>query len=110
MDVVLTHRGRPVTAADVATIRALIAAHPAARRRQPSTPVGDAWAWRQANGALRAMVCRSLMLALARAGHVTLPAPRHRPPNNVVARRVPRPGARDRTPLRTRLKALGPPG
>jgi len=108
MDVVLTHRGRPVTATDVATIRALIAAHPAASRRQLSTLVCEAWAWRQANGALRAMVCRSLMLALARAGHVTLPAPRRRPPNNVVARRVPRPIARDRTPLHMRLDALGP--
>lgn len=108
MDVVLTYRGRPVTATDVATIRVLIAAHPAASRRQLSTLVCEAWSWRQANGALRDMVCRSLMLALARAGHITLPAPRRRPPNNVVARRARRTIARDRTPVRTRLDALGP--
>jgi len=108
MDVVLTYRGRPVTATDVATLRALIAAHPAASRRQLSTLVCEAWAWRQANGALRTMVCRSLMLALARAGHLTLPAPRHRPPNNVVVHRARRPLAHDCTPLRTRLDALGP--
>jgi len=108
MDVVLTYRGRPVTATDVATIRALIAAHPAASRRRLSTLVCEAWAWRQANGALCAMVCRSLMLALARAGHLALPAPRCHPPNNVVARRAPRPLALDRTPLRARLDALGP--
>ena len=108
MDVVLTYRGRRVTASDVATIRALIAAHPNASRRQLSQLVCEAWSWRQANGALCAMVCRSLMLALGRAGHVTLPAPRGRPPNNVVAPRARRTIALERTPLRTRLAALGP--
>jgi len=110
MDVVLRYRGRRVTASDVAAIRALIAAHPDASRRRLSTLVCEAWAWRQANGALCAMVCRSLLLALARAGHLVLPAPRCRPPNNVVARRASSPLALDldRTPLRARLDALGP--
>jgi len=110
MDVVLSYRGRRVTARDVAAIRALIVAHPDASRRRLSTLVCEAWAWRQANGALCAMVCRSLLLALARAGHLVLPAPRCRPPNNVVARRAARPLALDldRTPLRARLDALGP--
>jgi hypothetical protein len=110
MDVVLTHRGRRVSTTDVATIRALIVAHPEASRRRLSKLVCEAWSWRQANGELRDMVCRSLMLALARAGHLELPAQRRRPPNNVVAHaaRRARPSiAHDRTPLRMALDALG---
>jgi hypothetical protein len=108
MEVVLTHRGRAVTATDLASIRALIAAHPAASRRQLSQLVCEAWSWRQANGALRDMVCRSLLLALERAGQLRLPPVRQRPPNNAVLRRAPGVPALDRTPLRARLGEIGP--
>jgi hypothetical protein len=108
MDVVLTHRGRVVTASDLAWLRALIAAHPGASRRQLSKLVCEAWGWRQANGQLRDMVCRSLLLALARAGQLELPAVRQRPPNNAVVRRVRGVPALDRTPLRARLGEIGP--
>jgi hypothetical protein len=108
VEVVLTHRGRPISATDVATIRALIASHPEASRRQLSKLVCEAWSWRQANGELRDMVCRSLMLALARAGHIELPAKRRQPPNNVVERRARPTVPLNCTPVRTRLDALGP--
>jgi hypothetical protein len=65
------------------------------------------WDWRQANDALRDMVCRSLLLALHRAGHIVLPAVRACPPNNAIARRRPSPVAVDRTPLAEWLDALG---
>ena len=42
MDVVLTYRGRRVTATDVAAIQALIAAHPEASRRRLSQLVCEA--------------------------------------------------------------------
>jgi hypothetical protein len=108
MDVVLTHRGRAVTATDVAAIRALISAHPTASRRQLSARLCEAWDWRQPNGALRDMVCRSLMLALDRAGSIVLPAVRQRPPNNVIVRRPRAQVLLDTTPIRTPLAALGP--
>jgi len=115
MDVILRHRGRLVTAADVTAIRALIARHPGASRRQLSQRLCEAWSWRQENGALRAMVCRGLMLALARAGHIALPAPRCRPRNNAIAHHRPLGAlgdggriALDRTPLVARLDAVGP--
>jgi hypothetical protein len=108
MEIVLHHRGRAVTAGELATIRQLIAAHPSASRRQLSQLLCEAWSWRQANGALRDMVCRSLLLALERTGQIVLPAPRRRPPNNAIARRRPAAIDLDRTPLRTRLEALGP--
>ncbi len=43
------------------------------------------------NGALRDMVCRGLMLALHRAGHIELPARRWEPANPLVHRKKPAP-------------------
>src|SRR3989304_9854387 len=98
MEIVLHHRGRAVTATDLASIQALIAAPPDASRRQLSQLLCELWSWRQANGALRDMVCRSLLLALERTGQIVLPAPRRRPPNNAVAHRRPAGIRGDRTP------------
>ncbi len=72
----MTYRGRRITEADVAFIRQLIADHPTLHRRGLSVKLCQAWNWVQANGALREMVCRGLMLALHRAGHIELPPPR----------------------------------
>lgn len=87
MPTILCHRGRTVTADDLETIRALLMAHSEASRRAFSQRLCEHWDWRQANGALRDMVCRSLLLALHRAGHIVLPAVRACPPNNAIARR-----------------------
>jgi hypothetical protein len=73
---VLRYRGRVVTDADVAFIRDLIAEHPGASRRALSRKLCVAWNWVQPNGALRDMVCRGLLLALHRAGHIELPPAR----------------------------------
>ena len=108
MQVVLTHRGRQVTDADVTFIRELIAAHPGASRRALSKRLCEAWGWRQANGQLRDMVCRSLMLELHRAGHIELPPVRFRPHNPLASRSQPRPVHLDRSPLCCNLRRLGP--
>ena len=79
MEAVLTYRGRAISVADVGFIQELITRHPAASRRALSKKLCEAWDWRQGNGQLRDMVCRSLMLALHRAGHIELPPVRHRP-------------------------------
>src|ERR1035438_2377378 len=60
------------------------------------------------NGAPREMVCRGLMLALWRAGHIELPAVRRRPPNPLSVRTRPQPIAVDSTPLQVSLRELGP--
>ena len=106
MEVKLKHRGRVVTDQDVAFIRELIAAHDGSSRRQLSKLLCEAWQWRQANGELRDMVCRGLMLELHRAGLVELPAVRCRPRNNIVERPEPQPVAVDSTALRAKLSAL----
>jgi hypothetical protein len=92
----------------VAFIQALIDAHPAASRRALSKKLCQAWDWRQPNGQLRDMVCRGLMLALHRAGHIELPPVRCQPPNNVVRGHRPGAVAVDTRPLRTTLPALQP--
>lgn len=108
MDVKLRYRGRAVTAQDVAFIRSLIDEHPGASRRALSKALCKRWGWVQPNGQLRDMVCRSLMLALHRAGHIELPPVRCRVPNNVVAHRRPATFPEDATPLRCRLAELKP--
>ena len=108
MDVLLRYRGRVITGADGAFMRALVARYPDASRRQLSQHLCTAWGWVQPNGAPRDMVCRGLMLALARAGHLALPPVRRRPRNPLARRARPRPVAVDQTPLRTSLPELGP--
>ena len=108
MDEVFRYRGRSLNTGDVADIRTLIAAHPGASRRELSRKLCECWDWRQPNGRLRDMVCRSLMLALHRAGHIELPPVRWRPPNNVIARSTPVPVAVDQEPIRGRLGDIGP--
>jgi hypothetical protein len=108
MERLLHYRGRTVTATDVRFIRELIAAHPEESRRGLSQKLCVAWDWRQVNGAPRDMVCRGLMLALWRAGHIELPAVRRRPPNPLTVRARPQPIALDCTPLRAGLSELPP--
>jgi hypothetical protein len=85
----LCFRGRTIRVEDIASIRQIIAQNPCASRRALSVLVCQAWDWRQANGAWRDMVCRSLMLALHRAGEIQLPAKRQTPPNPLAKRRAP---------------------
>ena len=108
MDVQLTHRGRAITDADVIFIRDLIAAHPTASRRALSKKLCEAWNWVQPNGTPRDMVCRGLMLALHRAGHIVLPPQRHVPPNPLVRRARPGSVAIDITPQCSALDAIRP--
>lgn len=108
MEVKLTYRGRAVTDVDITFIRELIAAHPQASRRGLSLLLCEAWSWRQPNGVLRDMVCRGLMLALYRGGHIELPAVRRALRNPFVQRKKPQPIAIDSSGLKTNLKNLGP--
>jgi hypothetical protein len=79
VDEVLRYRGRGVTSDEIASISELIESSPGASRRAISLKLCELWDWRQENGAPRDMVCRGLLLALERAGHITLPPVRWRP-------------------------------
>ena len=83
------YRGRKVSAAEIESIRQLIAAHPSLSRRRLSAKLCEAWNWVQPNGQPRDMVARSLMLELHRAGHIQLPTQRFIPHNNAARHRAP---------------------
>lgn len=108
MNVKAKYRGREVTDADVAMIRQLIDAHPALSRRGLSQKLCEVWNWVQPNGQPRDMVCRGLMLALHRAGHIELPPPQKTPRNPLAQRSQPLVIEIERTPLRDSLRGLGP--
>lgn len=104
----LKYRGREISQQDILYIRALIERHPNASRRTLSTQLCEAWQWRQANGALRDMVCRGLLLMLERAGQITLP-PVSYVRHNPLAKRVrPEPVLIDATPIEGPLRNLRP--
>jgi hypothetical protein len=108
MDVVLRHRGRTVSSDDIDFIRGLIADNPAATRRTLSIELCRAWGWVQPNGALRDGVCRGLLLALHRAGHIELPPPQWTSSKPPWGRLTPGPVEVDATPLEAHLSELGP--
>ena len=104
----LSYRHRVITDDDVVFIRKLIAAHPASSRRDLSKKLCEAWNWVQANGALRDMVCRGLMLMLHRAGMIELPAVRRVMRNPMVERSQPALVSVDQAPLKVTFSELGP--
>lgn len=82
----LSYRGRSISATDVEFIVQLMAEHPGVSRRKLSVLLARAWNMVQPNGALRDMVCRSMLLVLERAGHLQLPSKRFSPPNPLAVR------------------------
>jgi hypothetical protein len=112
MEPILTYRGRTITDSDLAFIRRLIADNPSLSRRALSQKLCEAWNWRQANGTLRDMVCRSLMLQLHRSCHIELPPVRWVNKNPLARRgtdrRKPIPALVDTSPIETSLSGVRP--
>ena len=102
------YRGRVITAEDITFIRQFMAEHPESSRRRLSAQLCEVWQWKQANGALRDMVCRGLLLMLHRAGEIELLPVRQISSNPLVKRRPPAQVLIDRTPIRCRLSQLQP--
>jgi len=86
----------------------LITEQPQLSRYALSKKVCEAWQWKQANGALRDMVCRGLLLMLDRAGAIQLPAARSSLQNRPENRERPEPVVPDNRPVRGPLSELGP--
>ncbi len=102
------YRGREISADEILFIRQLIGEHPGLSRRRLSQKLCQAWQWKQANGALCDMVCRSLLLMLHRAGEIELPPVRYTPPNPLAKRERPAPMLIDKTPIRGPLRQFQP--
>lgn len=107
MPVEYKYRGRVITPEDISFIQQLLAGNPAISRRRLSEQLCEAWQWKQANGALRAMVCRGLLLMLHRAGAIQLPPIRFKTPNPFLRRAAPAPMLIDMTPVTCTLDELG---
>ncbi len=101
------YRGRTISYEDIRFLQQLIADHPQLSRCALSRRVCEAWQWKQANGALREMVCRGLMLALARAGQIELPPVQRKVRNHLAERPRPEAVVPDNRPVRGPLCELG---
>jgi len=103
------YRGQTIDREQIAFLREFIREHPHSSRWKLSRELCETLGWKQANGALRDVVCRGLLLMLERAGEIELPAVRWRIAGQRRTAR-PRPEAVliDTTPLTMPLGALGP--
>lgn len=108
MKIITRYRGREISESDLAVIRQIIDAHPEGSRRFISQEVCRAWEWQQANGALKDMVCRSLLLLLQSEGLIKLPPPKCNLPNPLVNRKKPVKIEVDRTPIQCTIDELYP--
>jgi len=108
MAFLLRYRGRDILSKDVKSIEKLIAAGTQSRRAL-SQKVCRAWGWVQPNGKLCDATCRGLLLALHRAGHITLPEPRWKSSRPRRRPGVPlQPVEVDTGAVRGSLRSLGP--
>src|SRR3974390_452357 len=103
------YRGQEIDSQQIAFLQEFIRTHPTSSRWKLSRQICEALEWKQANGALRDMVCRGLLLMLERAGQIELPPVRRHIRGQCRTGR-PRPEAVliDDTPLVMPLQALGP--
>ena len=108
METILTYRGRSVTNQNITTIREIITAYPNSSRRFISQEVCRAWNWRQSNGILKDMVCRSLLLLLETKGFIKLPPRKLTPPNPLANRKKPPRIVIDESPLKCPLENVVP--
>jgi hypothetical protein len=108
METILTYRGRSVTNQNITTIREIITAYPNSSRRFISQEVCRAWNWRQSNGILKDMVCRSLLLLLEIKGFIKLPPRKLTPPNPLANREKPPGIVIDESPLKCPLENVFP--
>jgi hypothetical protein len=108
METIITYRRRSVTLQDIVTIRRIIEAHSDKSRRFISQEVCRQWDWRQPNGVLKDMVCRSLLLLLESKGLIKLPARKFIPANPLAERKKPSRVTVDNTPIHCSVADLFP--
>ena len=100
------YRGQTIDREQIAFLREFIRQHPDSSRWKLSRQLCEALGWKQANGALRDVVCRGLLLMLERGGEIELPAVRrHIRGQRRTARPRPEAVLIDTTPLTMPLEA-----
>jgi hypothetical protein len=108
MKEILKYRGKAIFEKDIEIIRAIIAENPDKSRRYISQEVCRRFEWRQANGTLKDMVCRSLLLLLESKGLIKQPARKQNPPNPLANRKSPDKVDIDTSPIKCSLEELYP--
>jgi hypothetical protein len=102
------YRGQEIGSEQIVFLREFIRTHPTSSRWKLSRQLCEALGWKQANGALRDMVCRGLLLMLERAGEIELPPVRRQIRGQCRTGRLrPEVVLIDTTPLAMPLKELG---
>jgi len=108
METIITYRRRSVTPEDVDIVRRIVETHPGKSRRFISQEVCREWDWRQPNGFLKDMVCRSLLLLLESKGLIKLPPRKFTPANPLAKRKKPSRVDVDKTPIHCSVADLFP--
>ena len=104
MDEAQVLQGRNITTADIDCVRRLIEENPSFTRRRLSQEICRLWNWKNAQGQIKDMACRTLLLKLARKNLVVLP-PRAQEPRPRL-QRIYLPHAKD--PIVSDLRSLQP--
>jgi hypothetical protein len=102
------YRSRDITSEQILFIRQLLSDRPELSRWKLSRELCEAWQWKQANGSLRDMVCRGLLLMLHRAGEIELPPVKRQVRNRLAERQKPEPVIPDKRPVRGPLASITP--
>ena len=108
MNIDIVYHGRKITTKDIAFIRELIAKNSGKSRRFISQEICRQWNWRQANGVLKDMVCRGLLLKLQRDNLITLPPRKRIPHNPFLERKPPKLVKVDQSPMVCGIKDIQP--
>lgn len=109
MDLPTTLQGRPFGVEQLAQIQSLLRQHPQWSRYKLSRQLALEWDWRTANGQLKDMAARTLLLKLHEQGWIQLPERRMDSPAHL--KRVDRHGLEmDQSPLECSLQSLMPLG
>lgn len=108
MEAILTYRKRSVSYQDLCDIKAIISFHSDKSRRFISQEICRKWNWRQPNGQLKDMVCRSLLLLLESRGLIKQPPRKCNPHNPLANRKAPAKIIVDQSPITGTISSLLP--
>ncbi|MBW1674584.1 MAG: DUF4338 domain-containing protein [Deltaproteobacteria bacterium] len=102
------YQGHKLTHSDITSVKTLINKNTDKSRYFISRELCRQWNWRQLNGALKDMFCRSLLLKLESVGLITLPPPKRITNNPLANRKPPELIKVDQTPIVCNIEDIQP--
>jgi hypothetical protein len=104
----IRYRGKNYTLREINEIREILIAYRDRSRRFISAEICRRWGWKQANGVLKDMICRGLLLQLEARGFIELPPRKKNPLNPLSRHQKPEIVEVDQTPRVGKLSDLRP--